>query len=983
MGGCQNAGAPLQYARLAQRSTGRMKRHTFILLSTIILLGAAFLRIADLHRYPPGMHYDEAADMLLSRDVAWFGYRPFPVVTAYSGREALFYYAAAPLLRIFGTNIMAARLTSSFLGILAVAATIALGKAMTRNRMIALFAGAWMATTWPIVWLSRQGFRTSPQPFLEAIALWLLWVALRRARRWMLPAILAGMFSGLTLYVYMAARMFPPWLLILLAFLILADGGKRLFRLRQAAVFVAAMAITSAPIVNFYLTNPDVFIDRLKQVLPTDNTVSLWDSVIIHLQMFFLRGDPVLRYNVYQGRSYFDPISGALLVIGLVIAAWYILKRRSALDKTAGVFWLLCPLLIAPSVVAVGGILPNHMRAVAMVPLIFFLPAIALWEIGQWVIRRWGAYPLPNPSPIKREGLIPPPPTPPPFRGRGVSGISPFPPRGGRGQGKGGNRPYVKPAVYALSALLLIELGVGTWSAYQFWGGRADLFYENDGDLNAAAIWLERMATPDSLIYIWSNFYEHPTVLAHKVNAEQISWMFDDRLILPPPDREAIYILPRSVKAQAWTSVLESGRMTDIPLGPDGTPAFQAFQFSVDELKRPAPAMPMNTNVGDILRLRGVDLPSVASGKQAEITFYWEVLRTPNRNDLAPVVTLSDAWDNEITREHPYFEDSTHWRPGEWIVQRVRLNVPRGNPPGDYTVKVMWVGKAGSNDYLPLLDEGRFAGIWAAIRPLKVTASESTPIKTPTGQQVYPDLYVTNTVSLPDAIQQGQHLQFTVNWLPMQPIKQDMPVCVSAQPASGTPTMLWQGNPVHNTYPMSQWTPGEPVTDRYDVPIPNDLAPGDYRISLALGCGASPVFALPVRVIEVKREFTPPQLAHAVDWRFGDSIDLIAYEAQKTDDQHITIKVAWQARAVPDRDYTVFVHLMKPDGSMFSQQDRPPARPTSEWVKGEVITETYTLPIPPGSYQITIGLYLQDNGLRLPVRNNDGQAMGDAAELKP
>ncbi|MCC7448597.1 MAG: hypothetical protein IT324_14350, partial [Anaerolineae bacterium] len=872
--------------------------------------------------------------------VAWFGYRPFPVVTAYSGREALFYYAAAPLLRIFGTNIMAARLTSGFLGILAVAATIALGSAMTRNRMIALLAGAWLATAWPMVWLSRQGFRTGPQPFLEAMGLWLLWIAFRRVRRWMIPAILAGVFSGLTLYVYMAARMFPPWLLIPLAFLVLVDRGKRWFRLRQAAAFVIAMAITCAPIVNFYLTNPDVFIDRLKQVLPTGNTVSLWDSVIIHLQMFFLRGDPVLRYNVYQGRPYFDPVSGSLLVIGLVIAAWYIFKRRSALDKTVGVFWLLCPLLIAPSVVAVGGILPNHMRAVAMVPLIFFLPAIALWEIGQWVIRRWG---------------------------------------------KGGfqTRPYVKPVVYMLSALLMIELGVGTWSAYQFWGGRADLFYENDGDLNAAAIWLERMATPDTLIYIWSNFYEHPTVLAHKVDPQQISWMFDDRLLLPPPDREAIYILPRSVNAQAWTHELESGRMANIPLGPDGAPAFQAFRFAAGELTRPAPAIAMNTNISDTLRLRGVDLPAVASGKQAEITLYWEVLRTPTRNDLAPVVALSDAWDNEITREHPYFEDSTHWRPGEWIVQRVRLNVPRGNPPGEYTVKVMWVGKAGNNDYLPLLDEGRFAGIWAALKPLKVTASESTPIKTPAGQQVYPDLYVTNTVSLPATIQQGEHLQFTLNWLPIQPIKQDTQVCVVVQATSGASTVLWQGNPVHNTYPMTRWTAGEPVLDRYDVPIPHDLAPGDYQLNLTLDCAASPIFSAPLHVIEVKRAFTPPQLAHTVDWHFGDSIGLIGYEAQKTGDQQITIQVAWQARAIPDRDYTVFVHLMNPDGSMFSQQDRPPARPTSQWVQGEVITDTYTLPIPSGTYEITIGLYLQDNGLRLPVRNSEGQPMGDAAVLVP
>src|SRR2546423_14636494 len=114
-----------------------MRRQLFVLLSTAILLGAAFLRIADLHRYPPGLHYDEAADMLLSRDVAWYGYRPFPVVTAHSGREALFYYVAAPMLRIFGTNVMATRLTSAFLGLLTVAATIGLGTTMFQSRALA------------------------------------------------------------------------------------------------------------------------------------------------------------------------------------------------------------------------------------------------------------------------------------------------------------------------------------------------------------------------------------------------------------------------------------------------------------------------------------------------------------------------------------------------------------------------------------------------------------------------------------------------------------------------------------------------------------------------------------------------------------------------------------------------------------------------------------------------------------------------------
>ncbi|MBO9310140.1 MAG: hypothetical protein J7551_10200, partial [Chloroflexi bacterium] len=184
-----------------------------MLLALAVLLLAAWLRLAELRRFPPALHYDEAADMLLGRDIAFYGYRPFPVVAAYSGREALFYYLSVPLLRIFGTDIFATRLTSAFLGILSVAATIALGLAMfggARNgALIALCGGAWLAVNGPQVWLTRQGFRTSPQPLLEALSLWCLFIALRRRERWQLSAMLGGFFGGAALYTYMAARIFP------------------------------------------------------------------------------------------------------------------------------------------------------------------------------------------------------------------------------------------------------------------------------------------------------------------------------------------------------------------------------------------------------------------------------------------------------------------------------------------------------------------------------------------------------------------------------------------------------------------------------------------------------------------------------------------------------------------------------------------------------------------------------------------------------
>ena len=61
--------------------------------------------------------------------------------------------------------------------------------------------------------------------------------------------------------------------------------------------------------------------------------------------------------------------------------------------------------------------------------------------------------------------------------------------------------------------------------------------------------------------------------------------------------------------------------------------------------------------------------------------------------------------------------------------------------------------------------------------------------------------------------------------------------------------------------------------------------------------------------------------------------------------------------------------------------DSQPTRPTSQWVPGEIVTDTYTLPVPAGEYTLSVGLYLQENGLRLPVNDANGSALGDEIAL--
>ncbi len=92
----------------------------------------------------------------------------------------------------------------------------------------------------------------------------------------------------------------------------------------------------------------------------------------------------------------------------------------------------------------------------------------------------------------------------------------------------------------------------------------------------------------------------------------------------------------------------------------------------------------------------------------------------------------------------------------------------------------------------------------------------------------------------------------------------------------------------------------------------------------------------------------------------------------------IPLDLLVRARAPLDRDYTLFVHLYRDPtpyegGDLWAQTDVPlcPSSPPPTWRTDEIIVETAALAIPPdlppGDYQIAIGIYETMSKQRLPV----------------
>ena len=257
----------------------------------------------------------------------------------YQGREVLYYVLAAPLMALIQHGVLALRLTSALLNLLTVGLTIALGRAMfpgKRGVVIALAAGVMLALSFPQIWLARQAFRAVTLPCLQALTLVLLWRGLtvrRRAWAWLL---VAGIAAGATLYTYMAARLFPLWLALGGVALLILDHGNRRHRLRQGAIFCGALLISAVPIGLYALDHPDIFLGRLAEVTTygTPGT-DLGQSILLHLKMFFIEGDPLLRYNV-PGRPYFTLPEGLLLLVGIVAIVRRLRRREGRAHRARG-----------------------------------------------------------------------------------------------------------------------------------------------------------------------------------------------------------------------------------------------------------------------------------------------------------------------------------------------------------------------------------------------------------------------------------------------------------------------------------------------------------------------------------------------------------------------------------------------------------------------------------------------------------------------
>lgn len=371
------------------------KQHEWTAIILILLLTAG-LRFWGLGQVPPGLAHDEVANWLIARDILSGNHAIY--FTAAYGHEPLYQYVQAATVALFGDHWLGLRWPSVAFGLLGIAAPYILIRRLFGPPM-ALLSAAWLAVSfWPLFY-ARVALRAISLPFTAALSAYFLFRACDQSTHpksvpiyppeGCTNAILTGLFLGLSLYTYMAARVLPFIFATYLIYLYLLSRAPALLRpctsaplpLRSFVLLFLAAALIAAPLVIWLATHPGAE-SRIAEVRePLDRLLAgdpamVWQNLIANLKFFTVAGDPWPRQNIPDRPIFADPVSAGLFYVGLLIALW---RWR---DPRYGflLIWLLGSL--GPSVVT--AVAPSSIRDILGLVVTFAFPALALVEIEDW-----------------------------------------------------------------------------------------------------------------------------------------------------------------------------------------------------------------------------------------------------------------------------------------------------------------------------------------------------------------------------------------------------------------------------------------------------------------------------------------------------------------------------------------------------------------------------------------------------------------------
>jgi 4-amino-4-deoxy-L-arabinose transferase-like glycosyltransferase len=637
----------------------------------LILLVAAFLRLYRLDSIPPGLTHDEAGH---GQDAIAIlhGARPLYETIGY-GREPLYDYATATAMSILGrADYLALRGVSATFGLLAIAIAY-LWVRRAFGPWKAALACAWLAGSFWAVSASRQALRSGMLPALLAAAVYTWWRGAfdpddRPHATWAWFT-LSGLFVGATLWTYMAARVTWTLFLVFPLFLLVTDRRRFTRRWPGMLLALALAGATAAPMFIWLQQHPgaEQRFDQLGQplrLLATGDIRQVWTNSLEALGMFALHADDLWMYNL-PGRPWLGIVEGILFYAGVALAFWRWRRPQYAL----ALMWLAVGML--PSMIT--GVSASATRAVAILPVLYLFPAIAVTAGLKWT----------------RSRLI----------------------------------------VTIMAAVLVVLAGGHTYYDYfDVWSNARDVRVAYHTTLLEIAHDLDRQTVPPGTTVVLSSIYpgryHDPYALDLILARHDLSLRWVDgrgALVFPASPARLIVsalapldpALERST-VPPYARLIESRRLRPDDLNPgfdvydwDSASALEALlpqargpvawsagqTFPTGNPQSVYQALDLPVDLGHTLALEGYTLssPTVTPGYEVTLVTYWRVLSPPDPQLDTVLFThllAPEAAPPVIAQQDRLDAPAWNWHPGEVFAQVHRLTVGDDVAAGLYPLEV-------------------------------------------------------------------------------------------------------------------------------------------------------------------------------------------------------------------------------------------------------------------------------------------------------
>jgi 4-amino-4-deoxy-L-arabinose transferase-like glycosyltransferase len=954
-----------------------------LLLLALVVIVAAGLRLYRLETIPPGLAGDTAYKGVAANRILG-GEHPIFFAESWGGIEPMYMYLLAALFKLIGSTPYAIKLLSAIVGIITVPLLYLFVRELLDSPAAGLLASFWLATSYWHVSYSRLGWEIILGPLFVVLTLYFLWRGLR-TRRWR-EFVWTGLALGASLYTYQALRFLPILVVLYLGYRVLVERGFWSAYGTRAVLCLLVAVLVFAPLGAYFVTHADVFLRRAGEVSifnpeknPQGPLRSFLESSMRVLGTYNLRGDPYWRHNL-PGRPAFDLLTSVLFFVGLGVS----LTRWRERPHSLLLLWLV--ILSLPPILTPPRDVPHFSRSIGALPAACVFPALGVETLWGWLRTR---------------------------------------------------RPSASMRVLAALGVIAVLVTSATLTVRDYffvWAGNPDLReHYFDGQFVDLAAAMNELDDPQGVwvLPISALASPHDEAGHHTVEflyrgQAPFSFLRLDEATVADGLSDLTRGRARALLVEYENYVLEEAynyidadpkQLLPFLLGKQGEQLaeylFEDFDVQAWELPEDPDFQiadrldPQSARFGGQLMLTAADFGArgttepeqrvLPSGGEAWVVLRWRALTDLDR-DYKVALDLLDERDQVVGQVDKLLLSNHMRMTSEWEQGQVEMdyyvlpNLP-ATPPGEYHIEAV-VYDAVTMETLVVEDQSG-GGLGHSYTVGQVTISRS-----PAPAEVEPAHRTSDGVIVPevqllgfdlprDQVNPGDDLEVALYWRALQDVSRDYQVVVQLSDAEGEVWAREESGPAYGHYPTTQWGRGEIVRDWHEAHIDAETPGGSYQLSVALTTGGAVAGELDLGTVHVSgrpRSFEVPPMENRLGWDLGQSVRLLGYDLERRVEAGAPVELTlyWQCLAEMTDSYTVFTHVLDTENVVRGQVDRLPAggdAPTTSWVQGEVITDSYEIVLDPeageGQYVVEIGMYEGATMERLPVYDAQGRAQGD------